>query len=81
MTNPADLIPYKDVVYIYLGKDKGWRVQLSVLNCNRVKIWNLLTVHPNNTFHYLERKITNETLIFDGEKFVEFDELRHTPEW
>ena len=64
-----------------MGKDRGWRVQLSVLNCNKPKIWKMLSEYPSSTFHYLERKSTGENLIFDGEKFVDFNESVHTPDW
>lgn len=82
MKSAGDLIPYKDTLYIYMGVDKGgWRIQLSVLNCNKPKIWKMLTESPSCTFHYLERSTTKEKFIYDGEKFVDFSPEIHTPNW
>ena len=67
-----------------MGADRGgWRPQLSVLNCNRQKIWVLLTDPKQATFHYLERKVTKEKLIYDieSQKFIPFIENEHTPNW
>ena len=51
----GDLRPFKDRVWIYLGEERGWRPQLSVQNCNKNIVWELLTASPQNLTHRLER--------------------------
>lgn len=82
LNKSKDLVPFKDKVFIYLGKKKGWRPQLSVLNCNKARVWQLLTLPKESTFHYIERTHLKETLIYnlETEKFVEFQPDIHTPE-
>jgi len=56
-----DLRIIYDVVWINTNYIKGvetphWKPQMSTRNCNRTQMWNLLTIHPNDKFHILERK-------------------------
>lgn len=69
---------------MYMGKERGgWRPQLSVLNCNKPRVWQLLTAPKQATFHYLERKDTKQRLIYDVQNstFIDFQEKSHTPDW
>ena len=84
-TRSGDLRPYKDRVFIYMGKNKGWIPQMSVLNCNKPRTWNLLTEEKNSSFHYLERKDGKDKrlliYLYHEKKWVDFDKFTHTPDW
>lgn len=49
----GDLQVTLDTIWIYISK---WRPQISVKNCNKIQLWNLLTEERNSKFHLLERK-------------------------
>lgn len=81
MLNCSELVPFKDKIFIYLGKEKGWKPQLSVLNCNKIRVWELLTLHKESTFHYIERSHLKQKLIYnsDTKQFVDFQPDFHSP--
>ena len=83
--NSGSLRPYKDKLFIYMGKERGWKPQLSVLNCNKPRVWALLTDEKNSTFHFLERKegkkVTRLIYLASSQEWVPFTLDVHTPSW
>jgi hypothetical protein len=63
--NSGQLRPYVHQVLLYLHTKNKWIVQRSVLNCNKVMCWKLLTEKPLNKIHALRilDKINGKTLV------------------